>query len=126
MNDPIAFELSEPFIFRYCVYIFFLLGTILSILPILFSWRLTVLLPSFYKTEAILDKIGATIPEPPTEFTMMPVFIDPTDENLLEEEYEDEGNSEKDSDPGDDSIEGEEGDIPEEYLNDMLADYHNR
>lgn len=96
----------------------------MSILPILFSWRLTVLLPSFYKKEAILDKIGATIPEPPTEFTMMPVFIDPTEEDLLAEEYE--GNSEKDSDPGGDSIEGEEGDIPEEYLNDMLADYHNR
>lgn len=100
----------------------------LSILPFLFSWRLAVLLPTFY-TPDILEKMNISLPQiaPDRQFVMMDV--DPTDIDDFEGGSEDadgsfdasDGESSEDDDSSDSDVE-----LSDEGVNEMLEEYQSR
>lgn len=96
-------------------------------LPFLFSWRLTVLLPTLYGPD-ILERMNVGIPEVAPERQFVLMDIDPTSID----DFEGEGSGDEDDyeEGMDDSSEGSSGDedveIPNEDVNEMLEEYQNK
>ena len=94
------------------------IGAILSIFPVLFSWRLTVLLPDFYKSD-ISGRLNINSSNNHFVLAEMPSSDSGEDHNDEEDPVDKEGEDEYSEDSDDRATEGDES--PDD--NKFLAEY---